>query len=943
MNNVLIFIFCLAFQRNVARAQDRSSDEGKPDNQVEVDYDEPAPEEPDALRYAPPIEQLLQNPALAGGIESGSDALNKSVESLMDSLFYSILDNEKNIPITEHSWFNVGLDRRVYSTPRGSYVVTDRFRLGPNYFKELWRAHDIPINLGIDGRVEVLQIYIRTDGQRIAEQEDLSPTRKLINNWFGLLPLASRVLPPSFNQNELYDPVKQLGTPFSFPFGTEGFYDMPVGSLKSYVVSGGVRVPVDFGGFVDSPSQDLINESLGLSHSIPYSIFRRGEYRINVLRRTENIGWVGVSKTDKMGHSINPFVGAKFNVLRGALATKLFDWSWIWAGVPIAIIPLDVNFEQANAQIFDQVYEFNLTNLEAQQAYAKAVQGDFEEAYLRYLDAKERGLDSGVQFHFARNQERNELISRNGPNFAVFRTNRQRDLHSAEIEITDPDGKYYILEATQDVADKKWDILVGDEEVRLIQTVELKVNKSLEKSNSEVSDTDSATTTDQVGDVVIQNPTSSQPDISLYRFEAVEDPYAMDISLNIQDRYVDTDEYDSYLKLIEFVSGVQLSDAPTFDRTDKDRRLAAVRRDFFVSPTEKIRRLHTPATHLGRFGAQVSLHFPYKKIRMIIDSDADRVWSAVGQAFGEAGNPWGKESYRQAFTTQLKWYKSFFSYPFRLFNLRVPQVDLIKEGTQIAEALFSMKSITDPLDLIEAFHRLFDSDYPMHLSRVLLMLAGPDQISKRVVFSAQPKGPGGKLIKDKYGKLNNMIIREGPVFPLPGRYTTSKIKLSNFYLDRPRDEKERPRVGKIMVLTKSIPDSVRGLDVNAKIAQPGFRRDDKHVFTSISVVNAKPDRPLKLYIRIEQAGRVKIGKLELIEEVLDLAPSGSEGESLDELTYDLFLTGPLSPLSGFMYDQVVRDGGEFSVALAVSVDGSIWSDEKIVEFRFEKGRLLPIK
>lgn len=896
---------------------------------VQLEYDKPSAEEIDALRYAPPIEELLQNPALAGGIESGSDALNKSVESLMDSLFYSILDNEKNIPIQKDSWFTFGLDRGVYSTPSGAYVVTDRFRLGPNYFRELWRAHNIPVMLGVDGRVDVLQVYLRTDGQRVAEQRDLSPLRKLVNNWFGLLPLASRILPPSFNQNELYDPLKQFSTPFTFPFNADSFYEMPVGSLKSYLVSGGVRLPIDFGGGVDSPSRSLINESLGLSHALPYSIFRRGEFRINVLRQSEHIAWVGVKKTNKTGHSVSPFVGSKYLAFAGALSARIFDWAWVWSGVPVLVAPLDINFEQAAAKVFDQVYEFNLTHPAAREAYGKAVQGDFELAYLRYLDAKERAMPTGVLFHFARNQDRNELVSRNGPNLAVARTQRQRDLHSAEVEITDVDGRYFILEATQDVADKSWDILVGDEEVRVTQTAELKVNKLLSKPAEQMS---------------ASSKDAGPPDLafSQYRFEAVEDPYAVDISLSIQDRYVDTDEYTDYVNLVGFVSGVEIDDLPKFDRVDRKRALEAVRRNYFASPREKIRSIHTPATHLGRFGAQVSIHIPYKQLRRIIDSSPDRIWGVVGETFGEPENPWSQASFRDAFSTQLKWYKAFFLYPLRLFNIRVPSVDLIKEGTQIAKAIELMKTVNDPLALMDAFHMIFDSDYPLHLSHVLVRLADPDKVSRRVMFSAQPHGPGGQDMKDRYGRVNRMVIREGPAFPPAGRYTISKSKLENFYLDRPREEKDRPRIAKIQVVTRPIPESVRAIE-DGSLGDSGFERNDRHVFLSVAAENAKVDQPLKLYIRIEQAGRLKIGKLELIEEVLDLPPSVDGSISLETMTYDVFLTGPLSPLSGYVYDQMVAEGGEFNVTIAVSNDGLVWSDEKAVEFRFEKGRLLPTK
>src|SRR5690606_33305864 len=131
---------------------------------VSVDFDE-APQEElrDDAFYARPIEQAFKNSPIAVGLASGADAINRSVESLMDSLFYSLLDNEANLRIYEdEAWFNTRMSRELYSTPSGAYVVVERIGFGPRYGKELWRVQDVPVSIGIDNSVEVLQIYLRT-------------------------------------------------------------------------------------------------------------------------------------------------------------------------------------------------------------------------------------------------------------------------------------------------------------------------------------------------------------------------------------------------------------------------------------------------------------------------------------------------------------------------------------------------------------------------------------------------------------------------------------------------------------------------------------------------------------------------------------------------------------------------------------------------------------
>ncbi len=881
--------------------------------EVKIDFAEPERESDDggAFPYAPPIEQIFQNPAIATSLASGADALNRSVESLMDALFYSLLDTEKNFYFTPHIWLGATLKRDVYSTPSGAYVMVDRMVLGPRYAKELWRVHGIPVALGVDGSVEAMQIYLRTDGMRLAEQDELSPLRRLANNWFGLLPLAALVLPPSFNQNELYDPITQLQTPFSFPLGVDGFYSMPEGSIRSYAISGGVRLSADIGGLLDQSSKDFLDRVGGLEEAVPYTVFRTGEHRINVLRRSQHSAWVGVTDLKRVGHSLNPLVGRKYFVLRGALAARIFDLRWIWAGVPFAVLPIDLNFEQALADSFDQVYEFDLQIPAAREAYAAAVRGDFVPAKQRYLDAKEKGLVSGVLFHFARTQEANESVSRNGPNLAVFRNERKRDHGEAEIEITDPDGKFYILEASQDVADKQWDILVGEEEDRVQQTVQMRVRRVVSKEQPD------------------------DPQACEYAFDAGENPFDLVMNLTIQDRYLNTREYYDYLDRLRYFTALPLENVPTIEVRDSEMVEERRRAVFLDEPTAEPLAIHVTPTYLGRFGAQASIYFSADELDRIAATPEDDMWAAFAQAFALDETRWRDPVIRNSFGHQLAWFHALAIYPLRLINLRSPAADAIKEGTNAIRQLQRLRSAVTPAAKLEAFHDLLDSDHPRQLARALLLMADLKHVPRRVSFSAQPKGKARHEIRDAYGKLNTRVFRSGPPFPEPGRYARAKKKLANFYLDQPREAKDRPHVVQIKVQTKEVAASALSLEQSLPVAPQATAQ---HVYITFSVDGVAADKALKLYVRVEQAGRVKIGKLELAEKVLALSPLQEEA---GRQTYALFLTGPTSPLSNYLLDQSVGSGDDFLVTLAVSGDGVVWSDERALECRFFGGRLMP--
>jgi hypothetical protein len=959
MRIYLIIIFTNIFLGNIASAQNSKK------QSVEVVYEDNSKEDKTDEEFSEPIEQLFKNPALANGIASGSDAINRSIESLMDSLFYSALDNELKWNLTEESVFATGFRRDLYSTQSGAYVVVDRMSLGPRFSKPLGNVANLPISLGADGSVEVLQIYLRTDGMRVAEQAELPFWRKAVNNWFGFLPLASLMLPPSFNPNELYDPLKQLETPFVFPLTVEKFKKMPIGSIRSYNVSGGISLSMNFSGAIDKNTGKLFKSLENITGSAPYSVFKTGESRINVLRRGNDIAWVGLAKTNRTGHSFGLDLGNRIYVLTGALAATAMDnkWKWVWQGVPGLFYPLDSSYEEAFADIFDQVYEYDLTIKSAQEAYIAAVNGDFTLSQIRYRESRESNSKTGVVFQFTRDQDRTENISKNGPNWGVFKNSRKKDVRKSEIEITDQEGKFYILEARESIQDRNWDVLVGDEKEKLTQILEIKVQKLISKEfASTISDPEALVFDEELTNEDLDEDTffkvpmdgsdKDEIDIDIDEDEEVEkfyyvlstkkDPLRVTLKYDIQDRYTTAEEYSNYLEELRYVTNLPIRDIPKIDFRDnvllRDRRIAG----YFRRPEDASTSLHVVPTYLGQFSAKASIVIDTKELRGILNKTDDQLWTAFAKTFSMDYKSWGRGAYRDTLSFQKRWFGAFLAIPLKLFNVRFRNVDAISEIYHRIDAIKRLREAKRPLDMLDISYELFDTNYPRELMRTLLMLTNRSNVPRKVSIAAKPKGGARHVLKKKFRKANGRVFTAGPNFPRPDRYARAKKKLAAFYLDQPRERVNKPLLRKLHISTKNLPRKFKFEDGTDK-SEIQKQRGKRHAFINFSVQNTSPNGPLQVYVRVEQAGKIKFGKLELSERVLKLRPLNSKKSKLSVMEYEFYLSGPNSPMSNFVYDKVVDLGDEFAVTITVSREGLIWSDSKTFEYSLEDGILTKTK
>ena len=495
----------------------------------------------------------------------------------METIFYNLLDQKLAYRFADHAQFAVQTQRDVYPAASGGFVVVDRLGLGPEYAKVLREFDGIPVSLGVDGKVNAFDIYYRTDGMRLAESEDLPFWRVAINNWLGILPVISMILPPSFNPNEMYDPLNLLETPFSLPLSVRKFKKMPIGSIRSYNITGGVSLPIDFAaGVLGRGVKDKLEEDYDdVVTQLPYSVFVEGEYRINVLRRSQNIAWVGLTTVKRLGHRIEAKAGQVLKIFE-----KLSPW---WGGLPVKMIPLEANASNAKAQKFNQLYEFDLRNKNARKVYTKTVKGDFDSAHAAYLAAKNKKKNTGVKFHFNRTVDAIESGQNFSPNLAIIGSSRDDRRSKSEIETLDEKGKFWILEAKQETDDESVDALTGKENQRVDHSVEMKVLKRRSKK----------------GDRDYEYVFSSKE----------KDPYNITLSFYLNDRYVNSHEYRNYLNSIRYFTKLPLRGAPKIPRRDPARVSLRRRHAVFNDPMQNHRLLHVTPTHIGRMSATAVMVF----------------------------------------------------------------------------------------------------------------------------------------------------------------------------------------------------------------------------------------------------------------------------------------------------------------------------------------------
>lgn len=863
---------------------------------IESDLSDNAEKSEGEDTVAAPVERLFRSPVLSSGLASGADAINRSIESLMESLFYNSMDNDIRHDLTGSASVGLSLHRDVLQAESGAWVVIDRMGIGPMYGKELYRFNDVPVTLGASQSTDVYDIYLRTDPMRVNESSKLPFWRTAVNNWFGILPLLEAVLPPSFNTNELYDPLRRVEAPFTFPLSIAAFEGMDSGTIKSYALNGGINLGLELAKGIHGYKDVLAEGSSGIDVHIPYTIFRTGQYRVNVLKKDLNTAWVGLTDTTRNGHRIETKIGKTYYLI-----SKTIPY---WKGLAAPFFPIDIGVEEAISDMFGRVYEFDLRKEEAQKAYLEAVHGNLAAAQLSWLRKREDKLDTGVTFFYTKKEKRYETLLKTGQNVFIYNKSTQRNHSDAEIEITDREGRFYILESRQDEDLSKWDILTGSANSTYSAVSDIRVRKVVEKDDK------------------------SGREKTRFEFVAEANPVETTMTLRTIDKFVETEDLRAYLKELGRFTAIDLiSQLPEIPIRDSDLQELRRKQATFTSDISTPKLLHTTPTHLGSFEGYASVHFTTEDLNRAVERNNEDMWSAFCSSFGvsvERCQSWQESTLSRNLDRTVGW----IVFPMKLFDVRFPRLDAVDEIEDAMQALRSYYRSTDPETKRNDLRRLLNTEHPLELTEAILNLAGIDNVARNVQLGTKPKGNGPDSAKNLFKSINGKRFHRGPKTPKTARYDSTLDIESQFNPANLKFLGVKPRIRKITLFRENS-------DLETKSSTP-------QISARLYGAKIRDAKDVQIYVRIEQTGQIQLAKFKLAEQVFEIPLTESAIDfSADTNNYLIRLSGPQSVMSSMLLSEAFSLGGDFKVTFAISTNGAVWSDEKALEFRIEDGRLLP--
>jgi hypothetical protein len=869
-------------------------------SQIEKDFRQGNDDRIDAYES---ISRVIKNTTIASSLASGADSINRSVDSLMESLFYSLMDEDIRVRGTDSMSLVSSYRRDVHPTNIGTYVVVDRFQLGPDFLRELGQVRGLPLTFNGQSQLFVTNATYRSEASRKAEEQKSGYWTELFANWLGILPFLTNILPPSFNPLELYDPVTYLKTPFLFPSSIEHALELPIGNIRSYGISGGASLAIDTAG----RTAKSLQESLGLGDldlTIPLSVFRDGEHKISVLRRNQSHVWLALSEVRRIGTGLQTTLGKDYMVFQ-----KMVKW---WAGVPAPITPVDFDLQRARIFQIDELYDFDLTRKGAQQAFNEALHGDFRRA--RELTGQLKGQtkqpekSSGVTFQFYRVTTRNEIGLKQERSFYVAQSQRQKTFGAGESRTTDQEGEFMNLEAEQFLHDRNWNLLVGADTLEIRHKLSIPVKK--EKGPGRATRF-----------VLAANPAN---------------PLYMTASLRIIDNFVDVRDYTSTLALLRRYTGLAIDNVPDIPLFAQDVERRLMREQALVNPMDEVYAQPVSATHLGKLSATAHLYFAHDLILALARKDERSLWESVAKAFGANPKQWAREGPNESMFYYANLMGTYMVLPLRLLNIETGFPEVAAEARRVRKGFDALLKAREPLDIQAAYEQILDTHHPVELIQALGDMARGLPVPIIVGFNAQSQergkdSPDVRAAKKQFEMLNDRVFESPWPIPPLKRDQSVEEKLANFLPGGYRDPRPTPRLLKTKVMLDRSPHLTRAGAKGELRLQLSIR--------NMSITHGN----LQVYLRFEQHGAINIGRFVLSEHIVRLSPdlgSSTLGPRRNRTeTFQLTLNG-VSGLPDTQYlDEAIANGDAFDMHISLSEDGESWSPEQTMSFAIEKGML----
>ncbi len=391
----------------------------------------------------PELYELMDSPAIRNLVSASTFAANRAVENAMDALFYSLLDKTWPVSKTRFSVLETGIERKLTKLPTKAYLVIDRVMIGPTLTRDLLPPSPMGISTKLSTGVYFYEFYLATDAERLTATKSDDSNQISPANWFGLLPLLSKILPPSFDPNELYNPLRTFSVPLKIPLTSDDLKDMPSNSIRSYAIKGTIGFPLSHKWLLNRLPK--VAETTGLPAGSQFDFYANAEARVSVQKRTENEYRISLSNIKTEGLSLGFEIGKTFYAF-GVAMGKLS-----WKGLPVPIAPLKLDSVRQLFQEHTEIRDISLSYNIPEDILARALTGNF-------LD-----LDRFCQtcIPTATSREGSTATSSRGASSFFFDTNRESIHEFANHTMKSKDIDIAYRESRFERKSLNWNIMTG--------------------------------------------------------------------------------------------------------------------------------------------------------------------------------------------------------------------------------------------------------------------------------------------------------------------------------------------------------------------------------------------------------------------------------------------------------------------------------------------------
>lgn len=822
----------------------------------------------------------IENKLVASTLRDGIKSLNDSIKTLMDSVFYSLMDRTASLKINSNFSVGANYDREVHETALGSYVVIDQFHIGPELFKNLANIGAAPLNLTSDGGFTVSNITHQTEANRAIDQQDSSLFEATVKNWFGLLPVLDKILPVSFNPLELYDPIQYLKTPFLFPFEAKQINSMPLGTIRSITLSGGLTLSID----ALLPEQDTLKDLINienLTSIFPYGITKNGSHRINVMRKSRDVTWLAITDSNELGHQLTLDISSNYFALN-----RLFP---SFKGVKIPLSPIKQFYADLKIKTYDQIYEFDFRIPEAKVAYEKAVRG-----HLVLADrlSKKPQKKSGVTKKFTRKILADEFRDFGAHSAYIINHKNHSLVKSGLSKISIKNKVNYIMFAKSASGSEVWDLAAGKDSNHLQTNFEIMVKKK-DKNKDDLENFETA--------------------------PASRNPYHLITNFNFLNKTANTVDFNRTIKELIYYTGFSLGPIPKFDTNTNEEIQRHKSEVALLSPEERIKAKSLQPHRLGHFQVSANVSFPYKSLLSLTKASESMLEQSLVEAFSNYYDATHFSTSSNFFTMMSSYLLNFL----RIFEVQFPKLDFSREVSRFKLSIATLKSSNDPKILITTYAKMFDTPYTLQVIYALRHLVERQQgdISTSIQITTKPIGGAtdSKSMRYKFQALNSFHQHTSKA-PIKS-FTTNLI---DTYIERFTNN----------TLASSIPTPVLK-DISFYVHTD---KSEKRELTS--EIRVKPigtfDGDIFCYLKLEETGVVDISRFRLGDKIMRLKQTRPEVTKSKISPLHFKLSGNDGLFTPTELDEAFSKEKSYDFYVSLSEDKSNWSQPVLLKLKFHK-------